>query len=81
MSKDMEYHYVVSYREGIGWGIASDTESALFTEGTFYDWESESWVAGYDSDEEQATLEATDLGHYIQLTTALRHLNEENENV
>ena len=76
MAKDMEYHYVVSYREGHGWSIAADAENAMFTEGTFYDWESESWVAGYDSNEEQATLEAVDLGHYIQLTTVLRNLNE-----
>jgi hypothetical protein len=76
MSKDIEYHYVVSYREGYGWTIAADTESALFTDGTFYDWADRSWVVGYDSDEEQSTLEAVDLGHYLQLTSALRKLSE-----
>lgn len=77
MNKDLEFHYVVSYREGFGWSIAADTEDALFTEGTMYDWKAQEWVAGYDDDEENDALEALDLSHYSVLVSALHQLNGE----
>jgi hypothetical protein len=70
MSNDLEFHYVVSYRQGIGWGIAVDTEDALFNEGTIYDWENDSWDVEIDE------VETIDLEHYRMLNSALRLLNE-----
>jgi hypothetical protein len=76
MSKDLEFHYVVSYRDGFGWSIAADTEDALFTEGTVYDWKSEEWLAGYEDDEENDGLNTIDLSHYSVLCSTLNLLNE-----
>lgn len=77
MSEDLEFHYVVSYREGVGWSIAIDTEDALFNEGTIYDWETDTWSfpSRLTSGEE---VEQTDLGHYSDLKDALEQLNKFN---
>jgi hypothetical protein len=69
MSNDLEFHYVVSYREGIGWDIAVDTESALFTDGTIYDWNANEWIVP-NGDEEDI-----DLQHYRMLKYALAQIN------
>jgi hypothetical protein len=76
MSEDLEFHYVVSYREGVGWSIASDTEDAAFPSGTIYDWETDTWVfpSGLDAGED---VEQTDLEHYSDLKDALELLNKQ----
>jgi hypothetical protein len=77
MSEDLEFHYVVSYREGVGWSIAVDTETAVFPTGTIYDWETDTWnfPSGLTSGEE---VEQTDLGHYSDLNDVLEQLNKSN---
>ena len=67
-----EFHYVVSYREGMGWDIAADVESAVMPDGTVYDWtQGEGWrLVGDD-------LEALDLEHYSVLKSMLRQMNGE----
>jgi hypothetical protein len=75
MSEDLEFHYVVSYREGYGWQIAVDVEDAVMTDGTIYDWDTNSWIfpSGIDSGKDIETL---DLSHYNKLKLALDLLNE-----
>ena len=77
MSEDLEFHYVVSYREGVGWSIAADVEDTAFTEGAIYDWETSTWISpsGLTSGED---VEQTDLGHYSDLKDALEQLNKSN---
>ena len=71
MSNDLEFHYVVSYREGYGWQIAADTEQALFHNGTIYDWtQGIGWIVPDDD------IETIDLEHYRMLNSALRTLNK-----
>lgn len=69
MSNDLEFHYVVSYREGYGWDIAADTESALFTDGTIYDWNANEWIVP-NGDEEDI-----DLQHFRMLKYAIAQIN------
>ena len=83
MSKDLEFHYVVSYREGFGWSTAPDTEEALFHDGTIFDWNAEErfdgWFNAYeDSDEpEMSSIAALDTAHYSVLLSALAKMNGE----
>lgn len=70
MSNDLEFHYVVSYREGIGWSVAADTEDAKFPEGIVYDWKNNVWIPPTND------IETIDLHHYSMLNSALRLLNE-----
>jgi len=76
MSEDLEFHYVVSYREGYGWQIAVDVEDAVMTDGTIYDWDTNSWIfpSGLDVGKE---VEELDLSHYIKLKSVLDLLNKE----
>lgn len=74
MSEDLEFHYVVSYREGIGWDIAADTESAVFPDGTIYDWDTNTWIFN-SSIESGKDVEEIDLHHYRMLKYALRQMN------
>jgi len=78
MPKDLEFHYVVSYREGIGWDVSPDTESALFTDGTIYDWDKNEWVVSWtdSEDEQEALLDTLDLSHYRMLKSAINLMNE-----
>jgi hypothetical protein len=71
MSENLEFHYVVSYREGYGWTIASDTEDALFNDGTVYDWKNQEWIIPDDD------VEVIDLDHYSVLQSMLRQVNGE----
>lgn len=72
MSNNLEFHYVVSYREGYGWNIAVDVEQAVMSDGTIYDWgEYPNWTFAYNSE-----VEALDLQHYRMLNSALNLLNE-----
>lgn len=74
MSEDLEFHYVVSYREGFGFDIAVDTETALFNEGTIYDWDTNSWI--FPSNVESGKdVEDIDLHHYRMLKYALAQIN------
>ncbi len=69
---NLEFHYVVSYREGEGWGMAVDVEQAKFPEGTIYVWEQgEGWTFPKDSE-----MESLDTERYAMLGYALRLLNE-----
>jgi hypothetical protein len=45
-----QYHYVVSYTEGEGWAIDTDSEEARFPDGTIYDIENGEWQFGYLGD-------------------------------
>lgn len=75
MNKDLEFHYVVAYREGFGWYVADDTEEALFSDGTVYNWKDNQWIAGYDDEEEHIALESLDFSHYTVLKSALDRMN------
>jgi hypothetical protein len=70
MSNDLEFHYVVSYREGYGWTVAADTENAVMPDGIIYNWDTNSWEIPR---EETFSL---DIKHYRMLNSALRLLNE-----
>jgi hypothetical protein len=72
MSDNLEFHYVVSYREGYGWGIAIDVEQAVMTDGTIYDWtQGNGWTFPLEGE-----LSDLDLHHYRMLNSALNLLNE-----
>jgi hypothetical protein len=45
-----QYHYVVSYKEGEGWAIDTDSEETRFPDGTIYDTEKNEWQFGYLGD-------------------------------
>lgn len=83
MNKDLEFHYVVSYRDGHGWQIAADTEDALFTDGTIYDWNKEgsyeAWFFAFeDSDDpENSSIADLDTAHYSVLKSMLAMMNGE----
>ena len=42
-----EYHFIVKYSEQEGWSLDTDTEEALFDNGTIYDTETDRWEYGY----------------------------------
>lgn len=75
MSEDLEFHYIVSYRDGYGWQIAVDVEDGVMTDGTIYDWDTDSWIfpSAIDSGRD---ITAIDLHHYRMLVSALNLLNE-----
>lgn len=80
-SKDLEFHYVVSYREGYGWDISVDVEQAVMTDGTIYHWNNDGsggWFFAFEDspDEENASIADLDTSHYRMLKSALRLLNE-----
>lgn len=71
MSNNLEFHYVVSYREGFGWDIAVDVEQAVMPDGTIYDWtQGNGWTFPLEGE-----LETLDLQHYGMLKSALHQLN------
>ena len=76
---DLELHYVVSYQNGV-WNIASDTEDALFVDGTIYDWDTNTWGCPSNFSEDNETLEEAittfDTSALSVLHSALRLLNE-----
>lgn len=78
MSNNLEFHYVVSYREGYGWSIAVDVEQAVMPDGTIYDHDKYEWLVSWtdSEDTEEAALDKLDLQHYAMLQSALRQLNE-----
>lgn len=45
-----QYHYVVSYTEGEGWAIDTDSEETRFPDGTIYDTEKNEWQFAYLGD-------------------------------
>lgn len=82
MTNDLEFHYVVSYREGYGWSIATDVEQAVMTDGTIYDWNNDGisgWFFAYEDseDEENSSIADLDTEHYRVLQSALRQMNGE----
>lgn len=83
MSEDLEFHYVISYRDGFGWQIASDVCDAVMEDGTIYDWESEprdeGWFNAYEDseDDEMAAIAAVDTAHYRVLQSMLARMNGE----
>lgn len=66
---DLEYHYVVSCRDG-KWDIAPDVESSVMPDGTIYDYKNKEWL--FPTDE----LRESDLKNFSILNSALRQLNE-----
>lgn len=82
MNNDLEFHYVVSYRDGYGWSISVDTEDALFNEGTIYDWSkdgsSDAWFFAYEdsNDPENSSIADLDTIHYRMLKSAINLMNE-----
>ena len=84
MSNDLEFHYVISYREGFGWTHASDVENAIMEDGTIYDWDYDGdrvggWFAAYeDSDDpENSAIAAIDTEHFRVLQSMLQRMNGE----
>ena len=82
MSKDLEFHYVVCYREGYGWQIAADVEDAVMSDGTIYEWHPDGggeWFFAYEDadDEEISSIANLDTSHYFVLKSALRQMNGE----
>lgn len=77
-SEDFEFHYILSYREGYGWSIASDVESELMSDGTIYDWGQQAWMVAWedDEDEEIASIADLDTEHYRVIQSAVRLMNE-----
>jgi hypothetical protein len=74
MNEELEFHYVVSYREGIGWSIQTDTEQEVFPNGTVYDWDTNTWLIQSDIVAGEV-IEETDLKHFSRLNLALVQLN------
>jgi hypothetical protein len=71
MNDNLEFHYVVSYRQGYGWQHALDVEQAVMTDGTIYDWtQGVGWIVANDE------LETIDLDNYRLLKSALYQLNQ-----
>lgn len=81
-TENLEFHYVVSYREGYGWTIASDVEDAVMTDGTIYHWSNDGdggWFFAFEDspDDENATIADIDTSHYRMLQSVLRQMNGE----
>jgi hypothetical protein len=78
MSNNLEFHYVVSYREGYGWTVAADVEQAVLPDGTIYDHDKQEWVISATGSEDrlESMLDTIDIEHYGMLNSALRLLNE-----
>ena len=78
-SKDLEFHYVISYREGIGWSTVPDVEEACFTDGTIYDYDKYEWFFAWEDseDEENASIADLDTAHYRVVQSMLRTMNGE----
>lgn len=74
MSENLEFHYVVSYREGIGWEASLDTEEIVFPDGNIYDWDTNTWLSP-NSIESEKDVEEIDLDQYRLLKYALRQMN------
>jgi len=77
----LEFHYVVSYREGIGWSIAVDVEDTVMSNGTIYHWNNDGtgeWFFAYEDspEDENSSIADLDTSHYRMLTSALNLLNE-----
>lgn len=72
MNRDIEFHYVISCRNG-KWTHALDVEESMMEDGTFYDYDTHEWVH-YDTE-----LEDTDNDYYKILQSALRQMNGEDK--
>lgn len=85
MSKDLEFHYVISYREGHGWDVAADVENACLPDGTIYKWGQNDvggeWFFAYEDSDDEENLSIADLDsqHYRVLKWALARLNDNEE--
>ena len=82
MNDDLEFHYVVSYRDGYGWQIAADVEDAVMPDGTIYRWNENGageWFFAYEDsdDSESSSIAALDTQHYSMLHSMLRQMNGE----
>ena len=78
-SKDLEFHYVISYRPHFGWQVAVDVEQSVMQDGTIYDYDNHEWVMAYEDspDEEIAAMADLDTQHFRVLQSALRQMNGE----
>lgn len=80
-TKDLEFHYVVSFREGYGWQHAIDVEQAVMTDGTIYHWNNDGsggWFNAYEDSEdiENSAIADLDTYNYSLLKSALHSLNK-----
>lgn len=83
MNKDLEFHYVISYRECYGWQIAVDVEDSVMSDGTIYEWYPEGggkWIMAFEDspEEENSSIADLDTAHYRVLKSALAQMNGEN---
>lgn len=76
MKDNLEFHYVVSYREGVGWWYVPDVEQAVMPNGTIYDWEDGEWIipSAVTTGKE---IENLDFQHYKVLQSMLQQMNGE----
>ena len=48
-----EYHFVIKFDEGTGiWSWDTDVEEARFDDGTIYNSDTDKWLSGYESEQE-----------------------------
>lgn len=81
-TKDLEFHFVVSYRECYGWQIALDVNDAVMPDGSIYEWYPEGggrWIMAFEDspEDENASIADLDTEHYSVLKSALAQMNGE----
>lgn len=75
MNNDLEFHYIVSYREAYGWQVSIDLGENLMPDGTIYRWNEDGTGEWFFPNNDE--LETIDLEHYRMLNSALRQMNGE----
>ena len=71
MHDDLEFHYVVSCRNGF-WELVAEDD--FMPDGTIYDWDEKRWIVAPDSTED-GSVEDIDIEQYRVLRYALSLLN------
>lgn len=76
-NKDIEHNFIVSYRKGYGWYANADLDTALFPDGTIYNYTDFEWVVLSDIDDPLLReLTNIDLELYQDLLNALRGMSD-----
>lgn len=76
-NKDLEHNFVISYRKGYGWYANADLDTAIFADGSIYNYTDFEWVRLDDVDAPLLReLTNIDLELYIQLQEALRGMSD-----
>lgn len=77
MNKDLEHNFVVSYRKGYGWYANADLDTAIFADGSIYNYTDFEWVRLDDIDDPLLReLTNFDLELYQDLLNALRAMSD-----